>query len=817
MNVDDRLSPRAAKGDPSQSPTLTAAATQMGVIMGTAAYMSPEQARGKTVDKRTDIWAFGCVLLEMLTARRLFDGEDVSEVLAKVIRDDIRLDGIPHQCRRLLERCLVKDPKRRLRDVGDAWYLLGSEHLAAADSTGSSPARWLGWGVAAVLAIGYVVGDLFLQPQSTRAAPESRRFAFDGPDGAPADALSVSPDGRHIAFVAANSDGEEQVWVRSLSTLEARPLPGTERARRSAVIWSPNSRYIAFESQRRLQRVGLDGTPPLPIAELVRPPASGSWGDRGVIVVGSGEGILQIPEDGGNPVRVTGGPDSVTEAHIAPWFLPDGRHFLYLRHSDNPAEQGIWVARIDTAPEEQPSERLLAAESAPVFAPSLDGSSQGHLLFERDGVLVAQAFDADALALGSEVTPLQAGITPGDEVFVGLRYSVSETGLLVFRQGDTPAGDARLIWYDRHGTAGEQFGPPDGYRDISITSDDTGVMVWVGVNVGGGRAMLGEFERNFDSGAAQLTISASGSLAWVPGGIQPDVRRSLVWVDRQGEIEPLAAEAGSYWMPRLSPDEERIAVYTRGLDGGVLVHDRVRGISQRLTVEGQENTWPVWVLGGSRIVFRSMREGAAGLFWKPFDDSEPAQRLTRTELARGFSGQAPSSWSEDAGVLAVVDAGDIKVLSLDGERQEPEPFLESAFRESHPVFSPDGRWLAYVSDESGESEVYVTPYPGPGATMKISQDGGVAPAWAGGEIFYRSENRLMAVEVRTDPDLELGIPLVLFLRPGSHRSVGRNYDVTADGERFLMIEADEEEEPPIRHINVVLNWSQELLERVPAN
>ena len=407
------------EGDPSQSPTLTAAATQMGVILGTAAYMSPEQARGKPVDRRTDIWAFGCVLYEMLTARRLFDGEDVSEVLAKVIRDDLRFDGTPRQYRRLLERCLVKDPKRRLRAVGDAWDLIGSEALSSSGSTDSAPMRWLGWGVAAVLGIGYVVGDLLLEPESTQTAPESRRFAFEGPDGVDADSLSVSPDGRHIAFVAANTDGEEQVWVRSQSTLEARPLPGTERARRSAVIWSPNSLFVAFESQRRLQRVALDGTPPLPIAELVRPPASGSWGAEGVILVGSVEGILQIPEGGGEPVRVTSGSDSVTEGHIAPWFLPDGRHFLYLRRSDNPAEHGIWIARIDTAPEEQPSERLLAADSAPVFAPPLDRNSTGHLLFERDGVLVAQAFDAEALVLGSEVTPLQAGITPGDE---DLRY-----------------------------------------------------------------------------------------------------------------------------------------------------------------------------------------------------------------------------------------------------------------------------------------------------------------------------------------------------------------------------------------------------------
>ena len=493
-------------GDQSQSPTLTAMATQMGVIMGTAAYMSPEQARGKTVDKRADIWAFGCVLYEMLTGRQAFDGEGISEVLAKVIRDEPSLERIPSRLRRLLSRCLTKDPKQRLRDIGDMWGLVDEDETdTSGEANTVSRATWIGWAVVVTLWIAYIGVDALLFRDPPPVA-ELTRFPIEGPGGAGVDGLSVSPDGRHIAFVATNADGEDQVWVRTLSTLEARPLPGTENARRSVLFWSPDTRFIAFESGRRLRRVGLDGTPPLPIADLTAWAFGGSWSPTGAIVIGSPRGILQIPEGGGDPTLITRGTGSVIESHAAPWFLPDGRHFVYLRVSGDPADRGLWIGATDTASDEQPAERLLANSSAAVFAPATaDGGSTGYLLFEREGVLLAQPFDSDTLTLNGGVTPFESGITPGDEVVVGLRYGVSNNGLLVFRSGETPAGTARLVWHDRTGTQAEQVGPNDSYGLVHVSPDGAGVTVHVRRRGGVSQALLGDLSRNFFSRLTQGT------------------------------------------------------------------------------------------------------------------------------------------------------------------------------------------------------------------------------------------------------------------------------------------------------------------------
>ena len=327
-----------------------------------------------------------------------------------------------------------------------------------------------------------------------------------------------------------------------------------------------------------------------------------------------------------------------------------------------------------------------------------------------------------------------------------------------------------------------------------------------------------------DTGAAQFGVSAFGDLAYVPGGIQPEVLRSLVWVDREGKVEPLAADRGAYWKPRLSPDGEQVAVYTRGLNGGVWIHDVLRGISQRLTTEGQNNQAPVWISEGDNIVFSSRREGQRGLFRKPADGSGESQLVTSVGEANTVGMPFPESWTEDGDVLAFTEGGDIWVLSLGEENPKPQPFVQGPSDEGYPAFSPDGRWLAYTSNESDEREVYVRPYPGPGAATRVSNDGGWAPAWAasGRELFYQASgqtlgSRMMAVDLSTEPTLQVGTPVMLFEKPDTVYANGRNYDVSTDGSRFLMVESDEGEEPAVRHINVVLNWLEELEERVQVN
>ena len=388
------------EGDPSQSPTLTAAATQMGVIMGTAAYMSPEQARGKPVDKRADIWAFGCVLYEMLSGKQLFHGEDVSEVLARVIRDEPSLHEVPGDLRRLVKRCLAKDPRQRLRDIGDVWELVEERTPVGQPTARTSTGRQMvAWTVAGVLLV-LLAGLAAVHFGESSPVPEPLRFEMGGPAGAATYAISVSPDGRDVAFVARNSDGEDQVWVRPLARLESQALAGTDGASPAGLFWSPDGRYIGFASQGRLKKVRLNGAPPQIVCDLGGRFLGGAWSPDGVIVfAGERSGLMQVPDAGGTPsllVAGEGGQFRGTVGH--PSFLPDGRTVVYLRTagmSTDPDITGIYLGSLDSDSEHQRSERVLVSRSAAVFAsPPQPGSTTqspdagGLLLFEREGVLI---------------------------------------------------------------------------------------------------------------------------------------------------------------------------------------------------------------------------------------------------------------------------------------------------------------------------------------------------------------------------------------------------------------------------------------------
>ena len=395
--------------DPAHSPTLTMGATQSGMIMGTAAYMSPEQARGKPVDKRADIWAFGVVLYEMIAGRRLFQGESVSDTLAAVLREEPPWDGIPTQVQRLLKSCLTKDPRRRLRDIGDAWRLLEDAPGATAPSRSGDKATdksRLGIVASAVAAAAIVCAAVlaFVHFRETPPDPDVVRFQIQPPDKTDFGGVLlpsfpvVSPDGRQLAFFARGADGRNQIWIRSLHALEARPLSGTEGntgAPSGTLAWSPDSRSLAFITAPRgrvdLKRIEVSGGPSQTlVAHALRGAPAYAWSREDVILFNAGTGLARVSASGGAASTVTTLDTARGETrHTFPSFLPDGRHFVYVRSATRPENSGVYVGSLDAKPDQQSLRRLLAAESGAVYAASPD-TKQGHLLFLRGGTLLAQ-------------------------------------------------------------------------------------------------------------------------------------------------------------------------------------------------------------------------------------------------------------------------------------------------------------------------------------------------------------------------------------------------------------------------------------------
>ncbi len=721
----------AANEDIGNSPTLSMAATMQGVILGTAAYMSPEQARGKSVDKRTDIWAFGCVLFELLSGKVAFHGEDVTDILAAVVRAEPDWHGLPSatpaKIRDLLRRCLQKDKTLRMQSAGDVRIEI---HEALISSPTAEPAaaakgsRASGWRVPALslgVLLSVVIASLVawtLKPSPAQpvtrtviALPPGRVLAgFDS-----GSAVAISPDGTHLAYVATQG-GIQRLYLRTMDRLEAQPIPDTEGG--SSPFFSPDSQWLGFVTGGRLKKVSVNGGAALTLSDS---PIGGgaSWDDRGTILLGgaaTGVGVRQVSDAGGAwqaLTRLAGGDSS----HRWPVFLPGTKAILFVAGSIP-----LPVVAVQSI---QSGERrdLIQGATYPRYALS------GHLVYAQSGNLMAVPFDLKRL----EVT--------------GAAVPVVESVLESRTQ------------------------------------------------------------------AAQYSLSTAGSLVYVSGGVQ-GAQRSLVWVDRKGTEQPLAAPVNGYESPRFSPDGQRLAVAT---DGQIWLYDLSRETLTRFTFEGNDNNRPLWAPDGKRIVFYSNKEGRLNIFSQLADGSGGLERLTTSEDIN-----VPGSWSPDGQTLAFHDAdpttrNDIWMLRLSDRKAQP--FLRTPFNESDPRFSPDGRWIAYMSDESGRYEVYVQPYPGPGGKWQVSKDGGREPVWNrnGRELFYRSGNKLMAVEITTQPNFALGNPRMLFEGPYVLATAPvSNYDVSPDGMRFLMIRPTEQEQTAPTQINVVLNWFEELKRRVPA-
>jgi Tol biopolymer transport system component len=441
---------------PDDSPTALNAQTQTGVILGTAAYMSPEQARGKPVDKRSDIWAFGCVLYEMLTGRRLFEGDTVQESLAAVLKDEPDLSRAPASVQPLLRRCLQKDPRRRLRDIGDAMALLEERPVQSPAETSRHRTRWLWPGLAAAMTLMTVAAGLALwAPWRTTPETEVTRFQIAPPEKHDFSLyLDLSPDGRKLLFTAQSPDGRIRLWVRDMDSLTARQLPGTEITNGfGSPIWSPDNRFIAFLDGGLLKKVDASGTTsPVMLAEVGTNVGRGTWGD-GFILLGSraANPILKVSDAGGTATAVTSLNSANGElTHGFPVLLPDGRHFLYHRGGSGTDQQtqGIYVGSVDLKPEDQPSERLLATYSQAVYVPS-PNSEVGQLLFmsKPNGQLLAQPFDANRRVLIGSAVPVAERLGRTGGTYGYGFFSASANGSLAYRT----ISENRLSWVDRQG------------------------------------------------------------------------------------------------------------------------------------------------------------------------------------------------------------------------------------------------------------------------------------------------------------------------------------------------------------------------------
>jgi len=745
-----------AAADPSQSPTVTLM-SRPGVILGTAAYMSPEQAKGKAVDKRTDIWAFGCVLYECLTGKMAFEGETVTETLAVILKGEPDWRSLPQDIpagiRNVLTRCLQKDPKARIHDVTDAWLEIeAAPNLPSGDVAGRKRLSllWMAAGAVALLFAGGLLDRLLtgsFLPAS--AAPVIRSIIKVQPglwlDGMRRDlegqrptriAMALSNDGRFVVYSAiAENPGAQakpQLYLRRLDQLEAKPIAGTEGGIHPFL--SPDDRWVGFWVNGYLNKIPIEGdTPATPICIATLPIYGASWHDNNIVfAAGFSAGLSRVSADGGEPELLTK-PDPKREesSHRLPSWLPGGRAVLFTvtRHY---IDTKPWVALLQLDSREW---RLLLQDAADArYVPT------GHLVFLRQGTLMAVRFDPDKLQT------------------LGRPSSVA--------------------------------------KDIIQALDG--------------------YNANYNSGVGQLGISKEGSLLYAAGGILPPQEHSLVWVDQQGNEQPAVPLKFPFFAPRLSPDGRHIAYGTTGKEWQIWVYDLGSGTNTRLTNEGMAS-YPIWTPDGKRLVFSWCKALAMNLFVQAFDGSSPVERLTTGEIH-----QNPGSWLRNSDAIALVESrpdtgSDIAVFESRSGRVSP--FLNSNYSETYPEISPDGRWIAYSSNESKRSEVYIRPFPGPGGKWQISVSGGMQPLWSknGKQLFYRWRDQVWIVDVQLDGGLVIGNRRMLFEKPGY--TVGgpiRSYELSLDGQRFLMVKMDTRKPTPVTEMILVQNWFEELKRLVPT-
>jgi serine/threonine-protein kinase len=732
----------------SQLATITTPAmTQQGVILGTAAYMSPEQARGKAVDRRADIWAFGCVLYEMLTGRRAFPGDDLSDTLATVLKSEPAWQALPADTpapiRRLLRRCLEKDPKLRLREAGSAIVEIhDAQTTPAADTPAAVPVapRPAPWRRALPWVAGIVLGSLLAGVASwALTQPITRpvtRFVVTTPDtplfsGIPGrQELAISPDGTRVVY-RASADDRTHLYVRRFDQLEGTSLFSTSQDLANPVV-SPDGAWVVFRvNDGTWKKVSMLGGPAVTVFPAEGTPRGASWGPDDTITFSQGSGMFRVPAAGGKPTLLATLDTKQGEAgHWWPEVLPGGNGVLFTVAKGLGVEN-MEIAVLDLATGERRT--LLPGGSRARYAPS------GHLIYGVNGTLMAVPFDLDRLQITGNAVPVAEGVLTD--------------------------------------------GP---------------------------------------SAAVEFAMSADGSLVYV-SGTNPGIRRSLVWVDREGREEVLDAPPRAYTSPRISPDGTRVALNPRDEENDVWIWDFVRETLTRLTFDPGQDRFPLWSPDGRRIAFSSQRDKSRGNpFWQAADGTGTVERLAESDRQ-----VFPTSFSPDGTRLLVYgdapgnpDDDDVAVVQPQGEGRLM-PLLHTMFREQNAELSPDGRWLAYNSNESGRDEVYVRPFPDvEKGRWQVSTGGGVQPLWArnGRELFFRSGAALMVVPVQTDRGFAAGNAKVVFEGVYATPLGGRSYDVSLDGRRFLMIKEGAAAGDTARRPQIILvqNWSEELKRLLPT-
>jgi eukaryotic-like serine/threonine-protein kinase len=707
------------------SPTLTARATAAGVILGTAAYMSPEQARGKAVDKRSDVWAFGCVLYEMLAGKRAFAGETVSDTLAAVLTKEPDWAALPTttppRLTRLISRCLDRDPKTRLRDIGEARVALdrlisGTSDADDAVMRATAPAhaprpawqRALPWSIALVALLAAVVLGTTVAGLSRSRASEVRphearlQLVTPGGDGDPL----LSPDGRQIAYLAKVEGGKgTQLWLRPLDSDRARPLPGTESG--SLAFWSPDSRSIGFFAHQKLRRIDVTSGAVQTLCDAPTP-RGGSWNRDGTIVFAPGGNgpLYRIPAMGGQPEPVTSMRSPQEASHRFPQFLPDGHHFLFWVIG-TPEAQGVCVGSLDK-PDHR---RLLVADGPPTLM------LPATILYSRESVLYAQRFDPERLTLSGEPVTVASGVSINR--VEGRRVTASDDGLIAYR--------------------------PDS-----------------------------------------------------------SVRRQMTWVDRSGKTigtvgEPMVGLRNG----ELSPDGRSLVITTLRGDAGdpeLSLMDMSRGTLTRLTTaHGFAGHWSP---DGTRFAFGGTLSGIIDLYAKAVGSNSPDELVYASKEAKNLT-----DWSPDGNYLLYSSqspetARDVWAVRVSGSDRKPVPVAHTAAEETSGRFAPDGKRVAYVSDETGRREVFVTPFPGPGPSSRVSTGGGTAPFWRrdGKELYYAADDQLMAVSIGVGANgvLEIQLPHPLFKTRGTAVP-------TSDGQRFLLVDPLGDVDPV--PLTVIVNWA----------
>jgi serine/threonine-protein kinase len=722
--------------DPTNSPTLTARSTQLGMIIGTAAYMSPEQAKGRQVDRRADIWAFGVVLFEMVTGKRGYEAEDISETLAAVLTREVDWKALPPdtpaRLKALVRDCLVRDPKERLRDIGDARRELqrlieGAPEAAAAAGTTAPAApgwrRWLPWGIAAAAVIvAAIAGMSAVKPQAAISQPVVRSDAELKIFSA---LIGVANDGTKLAYAVAGGQDTTVLALRMMDQFEAKPIAGTNGG--AWPIFSPDGQWIAYShlTSSKISKIPLTGGTAITLGDgsFI---GGAAWSADDRILFSGAKGLMQMPAGGGTPTSLTTIDEKKGEtSHTRPQFLPGGNVLFTVTMKDQSAG-GPQFAVLDTA----------AGTYKIVARGGLNGRyvRSGHLVYVRGTTLMAVPFDAATLSVTGPEVPAIEGVST--------------------------------------------LGPP-GTGDYAVSDD--GLLVYFVSN-----------------------SSGQGT--------------TLSWANRQGKTTVLPGQATGLWgTGRLSPDGRYVANGISDSKGGrdIWIFDVERGTPTRVTF-GEYNDFPVWTKDSSRIYFGATRDGKAGLYRAPIDGSGKAELVLATK-----SQPTPESVAPDESALLYTEPGTDKMprimvvnLAKGVASGEGRALHDAAAPEGNGQFSPDGRWVAYVSSESGSNEIYVHAFPAAGARRRISTEGGLAPRWSydGRELFYMGgtpATRLISADIPVNDALRPGIPKVVFEGGGV---MGTTWDVTRDKNKFLI----ELTSTTGTRLATVTNWFEELKKRAPV-